>query len=86
MTDAKVFGATDERTASCKWLDATQQVTLRVESGNFIRFQPNTGVQCNVLPMDIYKEATLDFNLRHMEDLNSTLVAFGGPRSKYEDT
>ena len=59
-TDAEVFGATYERASSCRRLDAIQQVTLRVESGNFIRCQPDTGAQCNVLPVDIYKKAMLE--------------------------
>ena len=59
-TDAEVFGATYERASSCRRLDAIQQVTLRVESGKFIRFQPDTGAQCNVLPVDIYKKAMLE--------------------------
>ena len=30
-------------------------VTLKVPSGNFIRFEIDTGARCNVLPIHIYK-------------------------------
>ena len=33
-------------------------VTLKVLSGNFIRFEIDTGARCNVLPIHIYKKAT----------------------------
>ena len=38
-------------------------VTLKVSSGNFIRFEIDTGARCNVLPVHIYKKATGDFDL-----------------------
>lgn len=41
-------------------LDDSQLVTLKLESGSFIRFQPDTGAQCNVLPVHIYKQACND--------------------------
>ena len=38
--------------------DDTQLVTLRLESGSHIRFQADTGAQCNVVPLEIYKKVT----------------------------
>ncbi|XP_068695993.1 uncharacterized protein [Montipora foliosa] len=34
-------------------LDDSQLITLKLESGNFFRFQPDTGAQCNVIPLHI---------------------------------
>ena len=34
----------------------SQLVTFGLESGNFIRFEPNTGAQCNVIPLYNYNE------------------------------
>ena len=41
-------------------LDDSQLVTLKLESGNFIRFQPDTGAQCTVLPLQVYCKASKD--------------------------
>ena len=41
-------------------LDDSQLVTLKLESGNYVRFQPDTGAQCNVVPLHLYKKATND--------------------------
>ena len=51
-------------------LDDSHLVTLKLESGNYLRFQPDTGAQFNVVPLHLYKKATRDFNL-----LNVTLVS-----------
>ena len=39
-------------------LDDTQLITLKLESGNYLRFQVDTGAQCNVVPLGLYKKAT----------------------------
>ena len=44
-------------------LDDSQLVTLKLESGNYLRFQPDTGAQCNVVPLHLNKKVTRDFNL-----------------------
>ena len=51
----KVFGVQE---ISAVTLDDSQLVTLNLESGNYFRFQPNTGAQCNVVPLHLYKKAT----------------------------
>ena len=38
-------------------IDAAQIVTLRLESGNYLRFQIDSGAQCNVIPMSLYEKA-----------------------------
>ena len=38
-------------------LDDSQFVTLRLKSGNHIRFQVDTGAQCNIVPLEVYKKA-----------------------------
>ena len=44
----EVFGV-DE--ISAVTLDDSQLVTLKLEFGNYLRFQPDTGAQCNVVPV-----------------------------------
>ena len=45
-------------------LDDSQLVTLKLESGYYLWFQPDTGAQCNVVPLYLYKKTTNDFDLR----------------------
>ena len=59
-------------------LDDSQMVTLKLESGNFLRFQVDTGAQCNVIPLALYKEATKDHSLMHITPGNSQITAYGG--------
>ena len=44
-------------------LDDSQLITLKLESANFVHFQPDTGAQCNVMPLHIYKKASKDKTL-----------------------
>ena len=59
-------------------LDDSQMVTLKLELGNFLRFQVDTGAQCNVIPLALYKEATKDHSLTHIRLGNSQITAYGG--------
>ena len=59
-------------------LDDSQLVTLRLESGSQIRFQADTGAQCNVVPLEIYKKATKDFSLTQMTPAQTQITAYGG--------
>ena len=45
-------------------LDDLQSMTLKFESGNYLHFQPDTGAQCNVIPVHLYKKATKDHDLK----------------------
>lgn len=48
-------------------LDDSQLVTLKlVNSGSFLRFQPDTGAQCNVIPVHLYKQACNDEDLSNV--------------------
>ena len=49
-------------------LDDFQLVTLKIKNGNCIRFQLDTGAQCNVLPPHIYKAATKDVYLENIDN------------------
>ena len=53
-------------------------VTLRLDSGTHIRFQLDTGAQCNVLPLSIYKKATKDKKLVNVRTSYMTITAYGG--------
>ena len=59
-------------------LDDSQLVTLKLPSGNFIRFEVDTGAQCNVLPVALYKEAAKDHKLKHITPVRSQITAYGG--------
>ena len=53
-------------------------VTVKVPTGNFIRFEIDTGARCNVLPVHIYKKATGDFDLKQVNPANSSVVSYDG--------
>ena len=59
-------------------LDDAQLVTLRLESGNYLRFQPDTGAQCNVIPVHLYKKAANDPYLKQIKPTNAAISAYGG--------
>ena len=59
-------------------LDDAQLVTLRLESGKYVRFQPDTGAQCNMLPVDLYRKATGDHKLTKAIPINMKITAYGG--------
>ena len=52
----EVFGVEE---ISAVALDDSQLVTLKLESGNYLHFQPDTGAQSNVVPLHLYKKATI---------------------------
>ena len=53
-------------------------VTLKVPSGNFIRFEIDTGARCNVLPVRIYKKATDDCDLKRVTPAKSSIISYDG--------
>ena len=63
-------------------LNDSQIVTIKLESGSFIPFQPDTGAQCNVIPVHIYKEATKDRQMEKVKLIKTSLVAYGGSKIK----
>ena len=58
--------------------DNSQLVTLKLESGNYLRFQADTGAQCNVVPLDLYKKATKDYQLAIVVPTTPKITAYGG--------
>ena len=61
-------------------LDDTQLVVLCLTSGNFLRFQADTGAQCNVIPLHVYKKAANDPDLGHIKPIKSVISAYGGSK------
>ena len=59
-------------------LDDSQLVTFRLDSGSYVRFQPDTGAQCNVIPVHLYKKAAKDPKLRKVTPVKSAISAYGG--------
>ena len=59
-------------------LDNAQLVSLRLESGNYLRFQPDTGAQCNVIPVQLYKKAANNSDLKQVNPATSVISAYGG--------
>jgi hypothetical protein len=62
-------------------LDDSQLVTLRLASGSYIRFQVDTGAQCNVVPLELYKKATKDHDLTRVTPSRTSITAYGGTTS-----
>ena len=58
--------------------DDVQLVTMELESGNFLRFQVDTGAQCNVIPVNLYKQASNDHSLKKVTRATGKIVAYGG--------
>ena len=59
-------------------LDDSQCITVKLESENHICFQADTGAQCNVLPLAIYKKGTRDVTLSNVVPTNTQVRAYGG--------
>ena len=56
----------------------SQLVTLWLESGSYVRFQVDTGAQCNGLPLSTYREATVDVALSNVTPIKTRVRAYGG--------
>ena len=61
-------------------LDDSQLVTVKLESGNYLRFQTDTGAHCNAILVELYRKATKDYELDHVTPLNTHLTAYGGSK------
>ena len=59
-------------------LDDSQLVTLKLDTGNYLRFQVDTGAQCNVVSVGLYKKATRDVCLANVTPCRSHTIAHGG--------
>ena len=69
----EVFGVEE---ISAVTLDDSQLVTLKLESGNYLRFQPDTGAQCNVFPLHLYKKATKDADLCNVTPVSTAIISY----------
>ena len=63
-------------------LDDSQLVTVKLESGSFIRFQPDTGAQCNVIPLNIYRKASKDSKLEKVRPIKTSSRCLWGLQDK----
>ena len=59
-------------------IDNPQLVTVQLESGNYLRFQVDTGAQCSVVPVALYKKAAMDNRLANILVMESNIIAYGG--------
>ena len=59
-------------------LDDPQLVTGKLESGNFLCFQVDTGAQCNIIPLELYKKVSRDFQMTRVILARTTITAYGG--------
>ena len=59
-------------------VDDSQLVTLKLETGNYLHFQLDTGAQCNVMPLELYRKATKDHELAHLTPDRQKITAYGG--------
>ena len=71
----EVFGVQE---ISAVTLDDWQLVTLKLDSGNYFRFQPDTGARCNVVPLHLCKKATNDFNLLNVAPVSTAIISYSG--------
>ena len=55
-------------------------MTLRLYSGNNLRFQIDSGAQCNVVPMSLYEKATGYYKRRFVTPARTSIVAYGGSK------
>ena len=67
-----------QATISAVGLADSQCVTVELDSGSYLRFQVDTGAQCNVVPLDLYKKATKDYKLSEVQPVRQTISAYGG--------
>ncbi|KAK4296250.1 hypothetical protein Pmani_031249 [Petrolisthes manimaculis] len=81
-SDSELQVYTVKRVSSVE-LREEQTVTLKINPKCGIRFQIDSGADCNVLPVHVYSEATGDRELRKVSPSNSTLFGYGrvGKRS-----
>ena len=64
--------------ASVLQVNDTQLVTVQLQSANYLRFQVDTGTQCNVIPLNLYKKAAKDMNLTNVTPTDgATLPVIG---------
>ena len=54
-------------------------MTLRLESGNYLCFQVDTGAQYNFIPLELDKSATEVFKLVHVNPAKTQITAYEGP-------
>lgn len=57
--------------------DDSQLVSLEVESGNCLQFQPHTSAQCNMIQLDLYKKATTNTELKKVKQVRTMVSAYG---------
>ena len=63
-------------------LSDEQTITLKVRDSHYIRFQIDSGADCNVLPVHVYKAATGDETLSKVKPSNVRLMSFGQRQEK----
>ena len=76
-SDSEVFYADH---ISAVDLDDSQLVNLKLESGSYLRFQADTGAQCNVILVELYRKATKDYEPDCVTPLNTHLTACRGSK------
>ena len=54
----------------------------RRQPGNEIRFQVDTGSECDLLPLKMYKSITGDNTVEHLEKCNKSIVSYTGERKQ----
>ena len=52
-------------------LDESELIALRLESGNYLGFEPDTGAECYVIEVSLYKKATRDYKMENVDPIQS---------------
>ena len=56
----------------------TLLVTVQLSSGNYLRFQVDTGAQCNVIQVKLYQKASQNSMLINVNPTKSSITSYGG--------
>ena len=62
---------------STVYLDDLHYIMFKLESGNYLRFQVDTGAQYNIIPLSLHKKATKDCNLAHVIPADTIITTYG---------
>ena len=78
---SKYVGVVDNRDSEPEVFYANYAVTLKLESGNYreiiLHFQLDIGARFNVMPVELCKKTSKDYELRRVMPLNAHLKAYG---------
>ena len=64
-------------------LEESELITFRLERGSYLRFQPDTRAQRNVIPVSLYKKVTRNFKMENVNPIHTPLAVWGGTQPSF---